>query len=91
MGLLTQTLSISAIIIGIYILGTVLLTENTPQQKVLRNAEYHLGCFLTEHNVTHSYGLESRVSELRERSKVGGGVVGARVRVGGEMGLARGN
>lgn len=53
---LAQALPIASIILGIYIIGVFFFTqeEQPKHRRPLQAPEYHLGCFLASHNLSHS-------------------------------------
>jgi len=61
-----SVLSVSAILLGLYIIGHFLfLSSNT----TLQESNLHLGCFLTEHNVSHSFLIGSSLEKLSKKSR----------------------
>ena len=65
--ILTQIFSVISIILGIYILIAYFKETKLPTP---REPDYHLGCFLSDHDTTHSVQLTSKISELQSRTKI---------------------
>ena len=57
----TQVLSISSIILGVYIIGVMLYGEK--EKVIQQNNHYHLGCFLTAHNLSQSWMIEKSMQQ----------------------------
>ena len=69
---LTQTFSVSAIIIGIYILFSYLFSYNTDSiPKIIEGSSpYHIGCYLKDHNTTHYHHIQLTLKSLETESQV---------------------
>ena len=64
-----RVFSISAIILGLYIIFTYFWGSNiTVKEKVSKSKireDFHVGCYLNDHNLTHSSRLSFRVDEIK--------------------------
>lgn len=65
---LTQIMSVSAAILGIYIVFVSLLTGETSVYKPPLEA-YHLGCFLLNHTHDQSFRITAELDRIQEESR----------------------
>lgn len=58
----SQTLLVSACLIGLYIIGALLFSQTPPP---IEEEEFHLGCFPSENNMSHSWEIENHINNLK--------------------------
>ena len=57
---LTQIFSLACLVLGIYI-GIDFFNDQDMSKLAPAKTQYHLGCFLADHNLTHSHDLVQKV------------------------------
>lgn len=69
---IARVLSVSAIILGIYILFSFLfgrsphIEDLDPFSKTKQN--FHVGCYANDQKLTHSYDIVSKIEDLQHKS-----------------------
>jgi hypothetical protein len=58
---LTKTLAVISILLGVYILAVYIMEQPA---KLVARPNYHLGCFLSDHNTSHSLLISQKLQQL---------------------------